>query len=79
MVQLVDFGGIRSVSHVDVRRLLPRFLHLPIQAVECYLVGLEPVPPTPPTPPADDDRQDDGVEEDQGEPCAPWPQEARRR
>ena len=40
---LVDFGLLVLVAPTEVRKLLPRFLHLPLQAVECSLSGVEPV------------------------------------
>jgi hypothetical protein len=35
----VDFGNSEEVPESQIRPLLPEFLHLPFQAVECYLAG----------------------------------------
>ncbi|XP_061186866.1 uncharacterized protein LOC133194990 [Saccostrea echinata] len=39
----VDFGNKEFVSDKSVRNIDPQFLHLPLQALECFLVDIEPV------------------------------------
>lgn len=36
-VFFVDFGNAEWTSHNNIREMLPRFLHLPFQAIECVL------------------------------------------
>lgn len=40
-VAFVDYGNTAWISEVNVRHLHPKFIHLPIQAVECTLDGLK--------------------------------------
>lgn len=39
----VDFGNKEFVSDISIRNIDPQFLHLPFQALECFLVDIEPV------------------------------------
>ncbi|ESP00578.1 hypothetical protein LOTGIDRAFT_157854 [Lottia gigantea] len=39
----VDHGNLESVSIASLRRLCPKFVELPIQAVECSLAGVQPI------------------------------------
>ncbi|OWF41971.1 uncharacterized protein LOC110461698 [Mizuhopecten yessoensis] len=39
----VDFGNKEWVSERDIKSMEPQFLHLPFQAIECFLVDIEPV------------------------------------
>ncbi|XP_071784345.1 uncharacterized protein [Asterias amurensis] len=39
----VDYGDTEWVPSSNIRDMQPQFLHLPLQAVECYLVGARPV------------------------------------
>ena len=43
VVQLVDYGRILSVRSWELRELRPRFMHLPLQAMECCLHSVEPL------------------------------------
>ena len=36
----MDYGDTAWVLETNIRRLHPKFIHLPIQAVECTLDGL---------------------------------------
>ncbi|XP_060076432.1 uncharacterized protein LOC132556057 [Ylistrum balloti] len=38
----VDFGNKEWVSERDIKPMDPQFLHLPFQAIECFLVDIEP-------------------------------------
>ncbi|XP_069142431.1 tudor domain-containing protein 1-like [Argopecten irradians] len=38
----VDFGNKEWVSERDIKPMEPQFLHLPFQAIECFLVDIEP-------------------------------------
>ncbi len=38
----IDFGNVEWVAERDVNKIEPRFIHLPFQAVECFL-PLDPV------------------------------------
>lgn len=40
-VAFVDYGDTAWILEANVRRLHPKFIHLPIQAVECTLDGLK--------------------------------------
>ena len=40
-VAFVDYGDTAWVLETNIRRLHPKFIHLPIQAVECTLDGLK--------------------------------------
>ena len=39
----MDFGNKEFVSESSIRNIDPQFLHLPFQALECFLVDIEPV------------------------------------
>jgi hypothetical protein len=39
----VDFGNKEFVADTSIRNIDPQFLHLPFQALECFLVDIEPV------------------------------------
>uniref|UniRef100_A0A8C4Q9G9 Tudor domain-containing protein n=1 Tax=Eptatretus burgeri TaxID=7764 RepID=A0A8C4Q9G9_EPTBU len=43
-VFFLDLGNTECLRKDDVFQLLPQFLHIPFQAVEVFLYGLEPVP-----------------------------------
>ncbi|XP_071507169.1 uncharacterized protein [Diadema antillarum] len=53
-VFFVDYGNSEWLSRSRVRPAMPQFLHLPFQAVECFLAGVELVAP--------DDQQREGSE-----------------
>ena len=38
----IDFGNIESVCVDNLRRLLPQFMELPMQAVRCSLADIQP-------------------------------------
>ena len=42
VVHYVDHGGMDSVTLLDIREMQPRFLNLPLQAIECELAGAKP-------------------------------------
>lgn len=42
-IQYVDYGMFETAWHHNARELEPRFLHLPFQAFECSLVGVDPL------------------------------------
>ena len=39
----LDFGNTEWISARDTFEILPQFLHLPFQAIECFLHNVEPV------------------------------------
>ena len=36
----VDYGNTGVLEEKDIRKLTPEFMHLPHQAVECFLYGV---------------------------------------
>ena len=42
-VSFVDYGNSEWTEAANVKRMLPQFLHMPFQAVECFLGNIEPV------------------------------------
>ncbi|RMX47921.1 hypothetical protein pdam_00024951, partial [Pocillopora damicornis] len=42
-VFFVDYGNSEWTSANHVKRMLPHFLHLPFQALECFLGNVEPI------------------------------------
>ena len=42
-VFFVDYGNSEWTRENHVKRMLPHFLHLPFQALECFLGNVEPV------------------------------------
>lgn len=42
-VFFVDYGNSEWTSANHVKRILPHFLHLPFQALECFLGNVEPI------------------------------------
>ena len=42
-VFFVDFGNREWTNERNVRHMQPEFLHLPFQAIECFLVDMEPL------------------------------------
>ena len=38
----MDFGNSEWTSHNNIREMLPRYLHVPFQAIECFM-DVEPV------------------------------------
>lgn len=45
-VFFVDYGNSEWTRDSHVKRILPHFLHLPFQALECFLGNVEPVSDT---------------------------------
>ena len=41
-VFFVDYGNSEWTRESHVKRMLPHFLHLPFQALECFLGNVEP-------------------------------------
>lgn len=39
----MDYGNSEWTSANHVKRMLPHFLHLPFQALECFLGNVEPI------------------------------------
>ena len=39
----LDFGNTEWLSVRDIHEIQPQFLHLPFQAIECFLHNVEPV------------------------------------
>lgn len=42
-VFFVDYGNSEWIRESHVKRMLPHFLHLPFQALECFLGNVEPM------------------------------------
>ena len=40
-VYFVDYGNTEWTAERNVKRMLPQFLHIPFQAVECFLANIE--------------------------------------
>jgi hypothetical protein len=42
-VFFVDFGNRDWIRYESIRTIVPDLLHLPFQAIECFLMGIEPL------------------------------------
>ena len=46
----LDFGNTEWLGEAEVRDIKPQFLHLPFQALQCFLAGILPTDPNNPWP-----------------------------
>lgn len=43
LVRFVDYGGFARIPRADLRQIRTDYMSLPLQAIECYLAGVQPI------------------------------------